>query len=57
MPVTSVAMRLSDRDGGTRMELRSTFASREQMEKLLEMGMDQGLREAVGQIDALLGEG
>jgi uncharacterized protein YndB with AHSA1/START domain len=57
MPVTSVAMRLSDRDGGTRMELRSTCASREQMEKLLEMGMDQGLREAVGQMDALLGEG
>lgn len=55
MPVTSVEMTLADHDGGTRMQLRSTFPSREEMEKLLEMGMDQGLREAVGQMDALLG--
>jgi uncharacterized protein YndB with AHSA1/START domain len=56
MPVTSVEMTLADHDGGTRMSLRTAFSSREQMEKLLEMGMDQGLREAVGQIDALLAE-
>lgn len=55
MPVTSVEMTLADHDGGTRMQLRSTFPSREEMEKLLEMGMDQGLSEAVGQMDALLG--
>jgi uncharacterized protein YndB with AHSA1/START domain len=54
MPVTAVEMRLGERDGGTRMELRSTYASLEQMEQLLEMGMEQGLREAVGQMDALL---
>lgn len=56
MPVTSVEMTLADHDGGTRMRLRSTFPSREEMEKLLEMGMDQGLSEAVGQMDALLAE-
>lgn len=54
LPVTTVEMRLSERGGGTRMELRSAFASREQMEQLLEMGMDEGTREAVGQMDALL---
>ena len=56
MPVTTVAMRLSDRDGGTRMELRSTFDSREQMEQLVDMGVAEGLQQAVGQMDALLAE-
>lgn len=54
MPNSTVHMRLSEHEGGTRMELRSVFASREQMEKLVEMGMVEGLREAVGQMDALL---
>ncbi len=54
MPTTDMSMRLFDKDGGTRMELRSVFHSREEMEKLAEMGMDEGLREAVGQMDGLL---
>lgn len=36
------------------MELKSTFASREQMEQLDAMGMAEGLRASVGQMDALL---
>ena len=56
MPVSTVEMTLTEHDGGTRMQLRSTFASREQLEQVLEMGMEQGLREAVGQVDALLAE-
>jgi hypothetical protein len=36
------------------MELRSQFESLEQMEKLLEMGMDEGLRQAVAQMDGIL---
>jgi hypothetical protein len=36
------------------MELFSTFGSREQMEQMVEMGMAEGIREAVGQMDALL---
>ncbi|MGH9211199.1 MAG: SRPBCC family protein [Acidimicrobiales bacterium] len=55
MPVTSVRMQLTEHDGGTRMELRSAYDSREQMEQLVSMGMVEGLREAVGQMDALLG--
>jgi uncharacterized protein YndB with AHSA1/START domain len=54
MPVSTVAMRLTDHDGGTRMELRSAFQSREQMDQLVEMGMEEGLRQSVGQMDALL---
>lgn len=55
MPITTVRLQLTEReDGGTRMELRSVFASQEQMEQLLGMGMLEGLRQAVGQMDALL---
>lgn len=56
MPTTSVQMQLLEREGGTRMELRSVFGSREQMQQLDEMGMAEGLREAVGQMDALLAD-
>jgi uncharacterized protein YndB with AHSA1/START domain len=45
-------------DGGrTRMSIASTFPSPEAMEQVLAMGMEQGLTEAVGQIDAILAEG
>ena len=55
MPAGRVRVRLSERDGGTRMEMHSTFESREDMDKLVGMGMVEGLRQAVGQMDALLG--
>ena len=55
MPSSTVRVELSERDGGTRMEMRSKFASREDMEKLVGMGMVEGLQQAVGQMDALLG--
>lgn len=54
MPTTSVRMTLSEREGGTRMELRSVFDTREQMEQLAEMGMVEGLRQSIGQMDGLL---
>ena len=43
-------------DGRTRMEIESRFPSTEAMEQLVAMGMEQGLTEAVGQIDAILAE-
>ena len=43
-------------DGRTRMSIESTFPSAEAMEQLLAMGMEEGLTEAVGQIDAILAE-
>jgi uncharacterized protein YndB with AHSA1/START domain len=54
MPAHSVRVELTERDGGTRMEMRSTFESREDMDQLVGMGMVEGLRQAVGQADALL---
>jgi uncharacterized protein YndB with AHSA1/START domain len=54
LPTTAVLMQLSDHEGGTRMELRSTYDSREQMEQVLAMGMAEGISQAVGQMDALL---
>jgi uncharacterized protein YndB with AHSA1/START domain len=54
LPVMTVRMQLIAHDGGTRMQLRTTFATREQMEQLDRMGMSEGLQQAVGQMDALL---
>ncbi|GAA3496481.1 SRPBCC domain-containing protein [Streptomyces prasinosporus] len=54
MPATTVRMTLTGHDGGTRMELRSVFDSREQMDRLAGMGMFEGLEAAVGQMDDVL---
>ncbi|MEU8651557.1 SRPBCC domain-containing protein [Streptomyces sp. NPDC048737] len=54
MPTTTVRVRLTGHDGGTRMEITSAFETREQMEQLMTMGMEEGLAQAVGQMDALL---
>jgi uncharacterized protein YndB with AHSA1/START domain len=54
MPTIGMTVRLVGQDGGTRMEMRSIFDSREQMDELAAMGMEEGLRESVGQIDAIL---
>ena len=43
-------------EGRTRMSIENRFPSREAMEQLLAMGMEQGLTQAVGQIDAILAE-
>jgi uncharacterized protein YndB with AHSA1/START domain len=56
MPISTVDMQLTEHDGGTRMELRSTFESREQMEQWLDTGTAEGLQQAVGQMDALLAD-
>lgn len=42
--------------GRTRMTTVSTFESLDQLEKLFAMGMEDGMRGAMGQIDALLAE-
>jgi uncharacterized protein YndB with AHSA1/START domain len=54
MPTTRVRVRLTERDGGTRMELRAIFDSREQMERMVRLGAVEAFAEAVGQMDALL---
>jgi uncharacterized protein YndB with AHSA1/START domain len=54
MPTTTVQVQLSEREGGTRMVLRSVFDSREHMEQVVDIGAPEVLRESVGQMDALL---
>jgi uncharacterized protein YndB with AHSA1/START domain len=43
-------------DRHTRMSIENRFPSTEAMEQLLAMGMEEGMKEAVGQIDAILAE-
>lgn len=40
----------------TRMTILSRFESEEQLEQMVQMGMEEGLKEAVGQIDSILAE-
>jgi uncharacterized protein YndB with AHSA1/START domain len=55
MPVTVMRMTLSDEGGRTRMQIESTFPSTEAMEQMVNMGMEEGITLAIGQIDDLLG--
>jgi uncharacterized protein YndB with AHSA1/START domain len=58
MPTTRMDLRLAGRaGGGTTMTVVSTFPSVEAMQQLVDMGMDEGMREAMGQIDGILAEG
>ena len=40
----------------TRMTMLSIFESEEQLEQMMQMGMEEGVKEAVGQIDSILAE-
>jgi uncharacterized protein YndB with AHSA1/START domain len=55
MPVNRVRVRLTERDGGTRMEMRSKFDSHEDLEQWLSTGTREGQQQAIAQMDALLG--
>ena len=57
LATTEVQMRLTRHDGGTRMELRFVFASRERMDQLERWGAFEVFPQSVGQMDALLGAG
>lgn len=49
-----MSVSLEDLGGHTLMTITTAFADEEQMEKMLGMGMEEGMREAMGQIDAIL---
>jgi uncharacterized protein YndB with AHSA1/START domain len=49
-----VTVTITEADGVTTMSLELTFASREGMDEMIEMGMEQGMIGALGQIDTLL---
>ena len=52
MTVSIVAL-----DGKAKMSIESSFASRATLERMIEMGMEQGFTETVARIDGLLGDG
>jgi len=55
MPTTEMEVRIEDRaDGGVRIMIVSSFPSLEALEQLLQMGMEEGLKAAMGQIDEVL---
>jgi uncharacterized protein YndB with AHSA1/START domain len=56
-PTTAVRMDLAEHGGGTRMELRFTFESREHMERLERRGAFAVFPQSVGQMDALVASG
>ena len=57
-PTVEMRVSIDDIGGGrSRMTILSQFPSLEALEKMLAMGMEEGLTEAVGQIDAILAEG
>jgi len=56
-PISTLRVRIEEiGNGRSRMSIVSTFPSAEAMEKLLAMGMEEGLTQAMGQIDAILAE-
>jgi uncharacterized protein YndB with AHSA1/START domain len=57
LPTTVALVTIEDAGNGqTRMSIESHFPSTEAMEQLLAMGMEEGMKQAVGQIDAILAE-
>ncbi|MGH2975440.1 MAG: SRPBCC family protein [Solirubrobacterales bacterium] len=53
---TEMTVTIAALDGTTTMSIGSRFASRETMEQMIEMGMEQGFTETLGQIDRLLAD-
>jgi uncharacterized protein YndB with AHSA1/START domain len=54
MPTMTMRVTLVEQGDGTRMTIETSFPSTEAMERLLEMGMDEGMAAALGQVDAIL---
>ena len=53
-PASEISIRLLELEGRTRMEMRVTFETREDMERIVEMGTVEGLKQGVTQMDGLL---
>lgn len=58
LPACTVRVRIEEvRAGRTRMTIASVFPTLEALEQVLAMGMEEGLKQAVGQIDGILTDG
>lgn len=57
LPMNTVRVTIEEANAGrTRMTIASIFPSTEAMEQLIAMGMEEGLTQAIGQVDAILAE-
>ena len=57
MPAGEMRVAIEEIGGGrTRMSIYNIFPSTEAMEQLLAMGQEEGMKQALGQIDAILAE-
>lgn len=57
LPVMTMQMRIEDAGGGrTRMSIETRFPDADAMEQILSMGMEEGMNQAIGQIDAILAD-
>jgi len=56
MTITIEPLMVGSAPAGTRMTILSKFADLEQLEQMVAMGMEEGLSQAIGQIDTLLAE-
>jgi uncharacterized protein YndB with AHSA1/START domain len=56
MPVMSMRVDITAAEKGARMSITTSFASAADMEKILSMGMEEGMSLAIGQIDGILAE-
>jgi uncharacterized protein YndB with AHSA1/START domain len=54
MPTMVMRVDFTDRPGGVTMTMVTRFPSLEAMEQLIGMGLEEGLQQAMGQIDAVL---
>ena len=57
LPLTTARVTIEEIGSGrTRMSIESRFPSTEAMEQVLALGAEEGLKQAIGQIDAILAE-
>ena len=56
MPSMHMLFTFASTDAGSRVTTVTTFNSLEEMEQLVKMGMEEGTREAMGQMDAVLAD-
>ena len=56
MGTSHAVMKLEAIDNRTRMTMVSTFDSADALEKVIAMGMEEGIKQALAQIDAILAE-
>jgi uncharacterized protein YndB with AHSA1/START domain len=54
-PVSEISVQLVEHEGGTRMEMRAKCETREAMDHIVQRGTVEGWKDAIGQMDGLLG--